>query len=207
MAFSIGWTAISSELSRFAAAFGSNTLLLLCLSFYGASTGIQLAGAVVDDRVNALSGLHRAQLFRAVASFGGCAALLAALPHLQHSLPQLLTAVAGLGVLSGAAFGLSYQVGVFATRGQAGGRLGSGWVVRGELVVHAGAVDVGCSGTGTHHCRSSAPLPRDLVQLAAASPASGSATVSLNLGFVCSAPVSLAGGARAVCTVHCNCQC
>ena len=44
------------------------------------------------------------------AGFGGCAAVLAAFPHLQGSLVQVLSAVAALGIASSIAFGTSYQL-------------------------------------------------------------------------------------------------
>ena len=44
------------------------------------------------------------------AGFGGCAAVLAAFPHLQDSLAQVLGAVAALGITSSIAFGTSYQL-------------------------------------------------------------------------------------------------
>ncbi|KAL4452253.1 hypothetical protein ABPG75_007915 [Micractinium tetrahymenae] len=112
LAFSIGWTAISSELARYAAQYGNDVLLKLSLAFYLPSVPLLLTAVVLDEAVDRRVGRHVARTFRAIAGFGGCAAILAALPlpAIQASLPRLLAAVAALGVASSVAFGCSYQL-------------------------------------------------------------------------------------------------
>ena len=70
VACSVGWSAVSSELARFAATFGSGVLLQLNLAFFLPSVPLLLLQAALDQRIDARFGRLRSNFFRVTA--GGC---------------------------------------------------------------------------------------------------------------------------------------
>ena len=63
----MGWSAVSSELARFAASFGSGVLLQLNLAFYLPSVPLLLLQAALDRRIDACFGHLRSNVFRVTA--------------------------------------------------------------------------------------------------------------------------------------------
>ncbi|KAK9828283.1 hypothetical protein WJX74_007233 [Apatococcus lobatus] len=110
VAYTIGWTAISSMLAFYKQLYGPQILLQLNTAFFLPSIPILLIQTQCDAQINRSLGIATATACRLFVGLGGSAIICALYPFYAESVPYLLWITAFLGVFSGIAFGSSYQL-------------------------------------------------------------------------------------------------
>lgn len=110
VAYTIGWTACSSELTYFSQLYGPRVLLYMNFAYFAPSVPIMVMQNFYDSAFNASIGIAAATCFRLVIGLGGAAVVMATFPFHTQSMALLLTMVSALGIFSGIAFGSSYQL-------------------------------------------------------------------------------------------------
>ncbi|KAK9849775.1 hypothetical protein WJX84_003292 [Apatococcus fuscideae] len=110
VAYTIGWTAISSMLAFYKQMYGPQILLQLNTVYFLPSIPVLLLQTQCDARINRSLGIATATAGRLFVGLGGSAIICALYPFYAESVPYLLWVTAFLGVFSGIAFGSSYQL-------------------------------------------------------------------------------------------------
>lgn len=110
VAYTIGWTAVSSELTYYTSLYGPEILLLLNVAYFVPSVPIMVLQTLTDTAFDRAFGVASATAYRFVIGLGGATLVCATLPFHAQKASVLLGAVALLGIFCGVAFGSSYQL-------------------------------------------------------------------------------------------------
>mmetsp|Transcript_14139 Transcript_14139/g.42675 ORF Transcript_14139/g.42675 Transcript_14139/m.42675 type:complete len:478 (+) Transcript_14139:565-1998(+) len=110
MAYTVGWTTCSSELTYYSDLYGPEVLLLMNVCYFAPSVPIMVFQNIYDEAFDKFFGVAVATGLRLVLGLGGAAVVVASFPFHKESMFVLLLAVSLLGIFSGVAFGSSYQL-------------------------------------------------------------------------------------------------
>ncbi|DBB16535.1 TPA: hypothetical protein ACH3X3_014799 [Trebouxia sp. C0006] len=138
IAFTAGWTAISSLIGYYKALYGPHMLLHLNLAYFLPSLPTLILQSVWDAKLDGKYGIAKAATVRLCLGLGGSALICAIYPFYEASRTILLVLVSLLGLCNSIAFSTSYQtVTHFGTSNSVA--LTTGFVASGPIVVLAEA--------------------------------------------------------------------
>ncbi|KAL0033491.1 hypothetical protein WJX77_011956 [Trebouxia sp. C0004] len=138
IAFTAGWTAISSLIGYYKALYGPHMLLHMNLAYFLPSLSTLMLQSVWDARVDGKYGIAKAATVRLCLGLGGSALVCAIYPFYETSRTVLLVLVSLLGLCNSVAFSTSYQIVThFGTSNSVA--LTTGFVASGPIVVLAEA--------------------------------------------------------------------
>ncbi|DBA82036.1 TPA: hypothetical protein ACH3X1_007732 [Trebouxia sp. C0004] len=110
IAFTAGWTAISSLIGYYKALYGPHMLLHMNLAYFLPSLSTLMLQSVWDARVDGKYGIAKAATVRLCLGLGGSALVCAIYPFYETSRTVLLVLVSLLGLCNSVAFSTSYQI-------------------------------------------------------------------------------------------------
>ncbi|DBA76842.1 TPA: hypothetical protein ACH3X2_008857 [Trebouxia sp. C0005] len=110
IAFTAGWTAISSLIGYYKALYGPHMLLHLNLAYFLPSLPPLILQSVWDAKLDGKYGIAKAATVRLCLGVGGSAVICAIYPFYEASRTILLLLVSLLGLCNSIAFSTSYQI-------------------------------------------------------------------------------------------------
>lgn len=138
IAFTAGWTAISSLIGYYKSLYGPHMLLYLNLAYFLPSLPTLLLQSLWDARLDSKFGIAKAATVRLCIGLGGSTLICIVYPFYESSRDVLLVLVSLLGLCNSVAFSTSYQIVThFSTSNSVA--LTTGFVASGPLVVLAEA--------------------------------------------------------------------